>query len=61
MDKEGPKHLYTIRYTIKPKVSEEMVKLQFIKDINDKLNDIQMELDGFPEANAVIARIKDQL
>jgi hypothetical protein len=60
MDKEGPKHLYTIRYTIPAKLSGEMLRQQLMKEITDELTDIQMELEGFPEANELITRIKAQ-
>lgn len=58
---EGPKQLYTIRYRIVPGKTEAQIAQECLQQLAEELLNVQMETEGFPEANELIARIKAAL
>jgi hypothetical protein len=58
---KNAKQLYTIRYTIMPEQSIQQTALNALVELGEALLEAQMEEDGFPEANQLIAKIKAQL
>ena len=56
-----PKQLYTIRYSIVPGKTEAQIAQECLEQLAEELLNVQMETEGFPEANKLIARIKAAL